>query len=272
MDCLRMHECELCEKSIVCDLDKHAHNSSVKKNRLGSIKHFLVVNSNKGGLGSTLFSIGLASKLNDMGCKTALMETSMSSSLPYYLNASETTPLELVPEGITPPLSNGGFRYLSPLLFMNQEPRVVSWDIEAVLKFIKKMIVNSNWGDIDLLIVDMPYEQSGLIRDLKVFTGDKFDRSIILMDHKRYNNLQAKFYVDYMKELTTILAVLLSPSKKKGKDTKITVPYIECPAYVLPYVDAVSSFDLDAGGVYGHLSVPYASILEEVAKTCLSTL
>ncbi|MFH1223795.1 MAG: P-loop NTPase [Pseudomonadota bacterium] len=271
MECLRMHECELCEKAIVCDLDKQLHNGWIKKTRLDLIKNFIVVNSNKGGLGATLFSIQMATKFHNMGYKTALLETSMSSSLPYYLATPTASGLELTSDGILPIVSKYGFMYLCPLLFMQNDPKVVNWDLDAIFNFTKKMLINSNWGDIDVLILDVPLNQTELIKNIRSFTDDKISSAVLFVDHKRYKTLQTKMYINYVKEFARVGSVLFSPSKKKSKAPDISIPDVDCPVYTLPYVDAVSFFETSSDTITDSISGAYAGVVEEVVKRCLPT-
>ncbi len=257
-----MHECELCEKSFICELDKHIHNAWLKKTRLGMIRKVIVVTSNKGGSGQTLFSLLLASKIKQKGYKTALVETSMAPYLPYYMGYDMATGLDIVPGGIVPPVSPFAYPYLSPLLFMNQNNKPVFWDTEDVIKFIKKMIINTNWGEVDILLLDMPLGQLEMIKDLKTFFSDKLGQSLFLIDSKTKESEQTKMYFHYIKESTTLLKVIQSPirTKSKGTDKKI----------VLPFVDDVWDEKVTVSEIPALLVDAYDNPLEEVSKVCLS--
>ncbi len=257
-----MHECELCEKSFICELDKHIHNAWLKKTRLGMIRKAIAVTSNKGGCGLTLFSLLLAAKIKQKGYKTALLETSMSAYLPYYMGMEDAEGLEIVPGGIVPPASQMGFPYLSPLLFMGSDSKPLLWDKEAILKFIKKMIINTNWGDVDILLLDMPFCHVDMIKDLSSFMGDKLSQSVLLLDHKSKDSSQAKAYTSFVKEHTSLLKIVSSPSRIQGK--------ISEKRTMLPFVDEVHNSNVPLSEVPSMLLDAYDSPLEEVSKVCLS--
>jgi Mrp family chromosome partitioning ATPase len=257
-----MHECELCEKSFICELDKHIHNAWLKKTRLGMIRKTIVVTSNKGGCGLTLFSLLLAAKIKQKGYKTALIETSLSSYLPYYMGFDGTEGLDIVPGGIVPPVSTFGYPYLSPLLFMGNSPKPLFWDKEATLKFIKKMIINTNWGDVDILLLDMPFCQAEMIKDLISFMGDKLSQSVLLLDEKSRESAQAKVYTSFIKEHTSLLKVVSSPSTVQGKVSEKKT--------MLPFVDDVCNSDVLLSEVPAMVVDAYDEPLEEVSKVCLS--
>ena len=259
-----MHECELCEKSFICELDKHVHNGWLKKTRLGMIRKAIIVTSNKGGCGLTLFSLLLAAKIKEKGYKTALVETSMSSYLPYYMGYDGPSGLEILSGGIVPPVSQYAYPYLSPMLFMGHSPKPVFWDKEAILKFTKKMLINTNWGDVDILIIDMPLCQNDMIKDLRAYMGDKLAQSVLLVDSKSRESEQTKAYVSYMKSQTDLLKVVASPSKISGKvkptDKKVA----------LPFVDTLWNSEVFPSDMPKILCDAYSNPLEEVSKVCLS--
>jgi NUBPL iron-transfer P-loop NTPase len=257
-----MHECELCEKSFICELDKHIHNAWLKKTRLGMIRKVIVITSDKSGCGQTLFSLLLTSKIKQKGYKTALVETSMSPYLPYYMGYDTTKSLDIVPGGIVPPISPFSYPYLSPLLFMNNNNRPLFWEKEDVLKFIKKMILNTNWGDVDILLLDVPLYQLEMIKMLKAFFSDKLSQSLLLVDSRTKESEQAKSYLSYMKENTTLLKVVQSPIRTKSKDAGKKV--------ILPFVDSVWDENVLASEIPSLLIDAYDNSLEEVSKVCLS--
>ena len=226
------------------------------------IRKVIVITSDKAGSGQTLFSSLLASKIKQKGYKTALLETSMSPYLPYYMGYDTARALDIVPGGIVPPISQFSYPYLSPLLFMNQSNRPVFWEKEDIVKFIRKMVLNTNWGDVDILLLDLPLCQLEMIKDLKAFFSDKLSQSLMLIDPRTKESEQAKAYLHYMKDNTTLLKIIQSPIKTKNKnaDKKIRLPFVESVWNENVLASEIPSLLVDA----------YDSSLEEVSKVCLS--
>ncbi len=260
MDCLKFHECELCERTFTCEYDKHVHNSWVRKSRVNNIKKVLLVNSVKNGLGCTAFACSFASELVKNGLRTAVIETSLFSSMPDYLGHDFKKGVEIVQDGIVPPVSEYGFMYLSPSIFMGQDRKPLLWNSEAVVKFTTKMIVNTNWGELDVLIMDMPSCQTGLLKEIKTFFGKAITDAVLLVDFKDPNSEQALAHSDYVKELVGQVHVFKSPSKvSKGKAGSRTLPFID-----ELFVDGTKQLD-----VVKAISDPYSHVLKEVVKLCL---
>jgi Mrp family chromosome partitioning ATPase len=264
-----MHECEICEKSFVCEYDRHLHNSWIKKSRLSMIRKVLIINSNKGGLGNTIFSALLAAKMKKMNYKIALMETSFSSVLPYYFNYSSENGLELISSGIIPPVSTFGYPYLSPSLFMIREPHVVAWDDESTMRFLRKMIINTNWGDTDILIIDVASYHANLIKDLKTFLGDKLHNAVLIVDYRQASTDYAKAYIKHFEEILNVLYVLLSPAKRKAKED-LDIYGTKHDVSALPFLDSVYASDAKPDQVIESIHEIYSHVLEEVSTSCLS--
>ncbi|MEI6092749.1 MAG: P-loop NTPase [bacterium] len=264
-----MHECEICEKSFVCEFDRHLHNAWIKKIRLGLIRRVLLVNSNKGGLGNTLFAALLAAKMKKMNYKVALLETSFSSSLPYYFDLPFGNGLELVPNGIIPPVSSFDYPYLSPSLFMAKDHQLVDWDKEAIIKFLKKMIINTNWGDTDILVLDLACGHLGFIDELKAFFGDRLTSSVLMLDYKQLSSPYTSAYIHYHESLTTILQVLSSPSKNNLKDKK-NVADTKYKVSSLEFCDLAYFYGASPADIIKNVNELYAPVIEEVSTSCLS--
>lgn len=260
MECLKFHECELCERSFSCEYDKHTHNSWVRKTRMELIKKVILVNSVKGGLGATAFSCAFAAKIASLGFKTGLIETSLSSIMPEYLEYDAQKGLEIMMDGIVPPLSEYNFFYLSPSLFMQKERKPLFWDAEAVVKFIRKIIINTNWGELDYLVVDMSSSQTGLLKEIKAFFDKKLFYAVVLVDFKEAESAQSMFHIEYVKTLADSVCVLNSPSKgpkSKGEPND------------LPFVEELFCSGAKTSDVVRSIMKPYGKVLEEVTKNCL---
>lgn len=259
MDCSKLHECELCEKIFACEYDKYLHNSWVRKTRVDTIRKVILVNASKGGLGATSFSISLASVLAGKNLRTALLETSFISVLPDYLGHDFTRGLEIISDGIIPSESKYGFKYLAPSLFMQKERQPLFWESEVAIKFIKKMIVNTNFGELDVLVLDVSSCQTSLIKDIKNFLGEKLSNAVLLVDFKDHDSQQSKYHESYLKSLINKVNVLRSPSKDiKVKDKHVCLPLLESLL-----CDGSKPFDVIK------ILEPYSVITEEVIKTCL---
>jgi hypothetical protein len=207
-----MHDCYICEKKLFCSLDREVHKSWLKQLRLSNIRKFLLVSSNKGGLGVSTLSNFLAYEMNKNSYKVGLIEMSYNGNFLRYLSKNDTKEMTLSTKGIEAVNTRFDYFYTSPSLFVENTSGVINWDIETNFKILKNLILNTDWQGIDLMILDIPFYMLDLIKFLKSYLGDKFNDAILILD---YNNLKNEFYninfINYVKNFTNILSILTSP-------------------------------------------------------------
>ncbi len=264
-----MYECELCEDYLSCESDKHLHNSWVRKIRLDSIKRVILLFSNKGGTGQTVFSSLLAAKIKEQGHLPALLETSFSSYMPKLFGSisSETT-LEIGNNGIIAPKSIFNYKYISPLLFMGTDHKIILWDKEAILKFISKMIVNTDWEDTGVLIIDLSHSHSIAIDFIKSLFAKKTVDIILVFDPRVTDYSIAGSYISHFSQIGNVLAALMSPSIIQKSD-KFVFDKIDVPVFPLPFCEDLMKSGNELSSVLLDTYQSYKPVLEEVSELCL---
>lgn len=269
MYCNRMYECELCEDYLACESDKHSHNSWIKKTRLDKIKKIILLFSNKGGSGQTVFASLLAAKIKELGRSPVLVETSFSSYLPrLFGNSAIENQLEIGPNGIIAQKSIFNYKYISPVLFMGAEPKMVQWDKEAVLKFISKMIVNTDWEENDIMIIDLSQCHSMAIDFLKSLFTKKIIDVILFFDPRITQRSIAESYISCLSQLGNILTALISPSIIR-KNEKFILDRINFPVFSLPFYEDLIRSGNELPPVLLNTYQIYEPILKEISELCL---
>jgi hypothetical protein len=264
-----MYECELCEDYLACESDKHFHNSWIKKARLDKIKKVILFFSNKGGAGQTVFSSLLAAKIKELGQNPVLVETSFSSYLPkLFGNTAVENQLEIGPNGIIAPRSVFDYKYISPMLFMGTEPKMVMWDKDAIFKFMSKMIVNTDWEESDIMIIDLSQCHSMALDFLKSLFSKKIIDVILFFDPRMTERSLAESYSSYFSQLGNILAALISPSIIK-KSEKFVLDKINYPVFSLPFCEDLMRSGNDLPPVLLDAYKIYEPILKEISELCL---
>ena len=124
-------------------------------NQLGTskIKYILAVASGKGGVGKSTIALNLASAFKSLGLKTCLLDADIyGPSIPKMIGTSEKPhsdgkQIETVNRyGITT-MSMG---------YMVEDENPIIWRGLMVMKAINEMIDKVNWGEADIMIIDMP--------------------------------------------------------------------------------------------------------------------
>jgi len=113
----------------------------------------IAVGSGKGGVGKSTVSTCLAFALKKAGCKVGIMDADVyGPSVPHLLGASGRP--ELVEKRIQP-LDVDGMKMLSMGLLVDPADAVI-WRGPMLHGAITQFLRDTDWGELDYLIIDMP--------------------------------------------------------------------------------------------------------------------
>lgn len=119
------------------------------------VRKVLAVMSGKGGVGKSSVAGLFASSLKKRGYTVGLLDADITGpSIPKMFGAKEP-PLGS-PEGITPVESDGGVKIMSTNLLLPDENQAVVWRGPLISRAIQQFWSDIAWGDLDILIVDLP--------------------------------------------------------------------------------------------------------------------
>lgn len=119
----------------------------------------LLVGSGKGGVGKSTVSVNLAVAMAALGAKVGLLDADLyGPSLPIMLGLRRLTPhTEITSEGKERihPFYKFGIKALS-IGFFVEEARSVLFRGPLLHGTLEKMINDVEWGDLDILLIDLP--------------------------------------------------------------------------------------------------------------------
>ncbi|MDK2384514.1 MAG: P-loop NTPase [Candidatus Korarchaeota archaeon] len=125
--------------------------------------------SPKGGVGKTLVSSMLALLLRDRGLRTGLLDLDVTNPTVHVvlgIDPSETVPEE--EKGIIPPVIHG-IQVMTPAFYSWDNPLVLRGD--AVASAIREMLAITRWGELDVLLIDMPPGLSDELLEAMLLAG-----------------------------------------------------------------------------------------------------
>lgn len=121
---------------------------------LGGVKSVVAVASGKGGVGKSTTAINIAMGLAASGHKVGLLDADIyGPSMPRMMGISGRPNTN---DGKTlDPMENYGVKVMS-MGFLVEEDTPMIWRGPMVQSALEQMMRDVNWGDLDVLIVDMP--------------------------------------------------------------------------------------------------------------------
>lgn len=135
------------------ELPKEQSNSQSGKNLLPNIKNFVMVSSGKGGVGKSTTTTNLAISLAKMGLKVGLLDADIyGPNIPRMFGIQNSQPA-IENEKIKPILANGVY-VVSIGNLMGSEALI--WRGAMIMKVINQLLTDVLWGDLDVLVFDMP--------------------------------------------------------------------------------------------------------------------
>jgi ATP-binding protein involved in chromosome partitioning len=116
-------------------------------------KSVVAVGSGKGGVGKSTIAATLAYGLKNAGAKVGLMDADVyGPSIPHLLGVNERPTLV---EGKLQPIVRDGLRVMS-MGFLVPPGEAVVWRGPMLHGAITQFLRDTEWGDLDYLVIDMP--------------------------------------------------------------------------------------------------------------------
>jgi len=143
--------------SVTCVLTNETEDikkSEENKNKIEGVKSIIAIASGKGGVGKSTLAVNLAHSFKEKGLKVGLLDADIHGpSIPHMLNLNGKP--EVNEKRKIVPFEYMGIKVMS-IGFLLEEDQPVIWRGPMVHSAIKQMARDTFWGEIDLLIVDMP--------------------------------------------------------------------------------------------------------------------
>jgi len=136
-------------------LEQYTQSENLK-DRMGQIKHKILVLSGKGGVGKSTVAVNFAVALALEGKKVGILDTDFHGpSIPTLLNLDKA---HSVSDGtsILPVDFIKGIKVMSMGFLLPNQDDAVIWRGPMKMNAIKQLLTEVNWGKLDYLIIDFP--------------------------------------------------------------------------------------------------------------------
>ncbi|MDD4017392.1 MAG: Mrp/NBP35 family ATP-binding protein [Kiritimatiellae bacterium] len=225
------NQCETCGDASCASakkVDAHhaapAQDDAKLKARLSRIRRKIIVMSGKGGVGKSTVAVNLAMSAMLSGQRVGLLDVDLHGpSVPTMLGLVGQR-LEGGENGMLP-IEIGGLKVLSVGFLLNHPDDPVIWRGPMKMGVIRQFIEDVDWGDLDLLVIDVPpgtgdepLSVCQLIPDL--------DGAVIVTTPQKVAAVDVRKSINFCKELgVTVLGVVENMSgfacPKCGEGTPI---------------------------------------------------
>ncbi len=122
---------------------------------LRKVKNIVGIFSAKGGVGKSAIALQLAISLKDKGYKVGLVDADIYGPSQAVLLNSEPGELKITDNKIIEPLNKEGISFISMGLISNEKMPVI-WRGPMVSGAVMQLLSQTNWGELDYLIIDTP--------------------------------------------------------------------------------------------------------------------
>ena len=125
---------------------------------LPNVKNIIAVSSGKGGVGKSTITSNLAVGLAEKGFSVGLVDADIyGPSMPLMFDVQHEKPSTIDIEGknFIKPIESHGVKLLSIGFFADLNQAIV-WRGPMAAKALKQMFIDTYWGNLDYLIIDMP--------------------------------------------------------------------------------------------------------------------
>ena len=138
----------------------HSHGPAAKTTGGGGridvpgVKHIIAVASGKGGVGKSTTAVNLALGLAANGLATGLLDADIyGPSMPRMLGVTEKP--ESADGKMLKPIEKYGLKTMSIGYIVNEDTPMI-WRGPMVSSALEQMLRDVQWGELDVLVVDMP--------------------------------------------------------------------------------------------------------------------
>ena len=121
-------------------------------------KNIIAIASGKGGVGKSTISSNLAISLKEEGYRVGLIDADIyGPSIPLMFDAEQEKPKIIRKNNLSlmSPIISYGIKIMSIGFFSNPSEAIV-WRGPMATKALKQIITQTDWGELDYLLIDLP--------------------------------------------------------------------------------------------------------------------
>ncbi|WP_022931311.1 Mrp/NBP35 family ATP-binding protein [Treponema bryantii] len=141
-----------------CGQDCSKRDLQVSLHKDSKVKKVIGIVSGKGGVGKSLVTSLLASKVNKDGFRTAILDADITGpSIPESFGVGDERAQAVEgQDALTPVVTDSGIQLMSMNFLLQNENDPVIWRGPVIAGAVKQFWTDVIWKDVDFMFVDMP--------------------------------------------------------------------------------------------------------------------
>lgn len=149
-----LDDCVSAEVNITWDVTEHKSQSSLEA--IAGVKNIIAVASGKGGVGKSTTSVNLALALVKDGARVGILDADIyGPSQGIMLGIADGTRPETIDNKWFVPVEAHGLKSMS-MAYLVTESTPMVWRGPMVSGALMQILTQTQWGELDYLIIDMP--------------------------------------------------------------------------------------------------------------------
>ena len=191
------------ERSRVEGMKRNWEQKRLVNERLQQIGKRIGVYSGKGGVGKTTVAVNLAVMLAQEGARVGLFDCDIDCPNVTRVMRISEGPTSADGQVMNPP-SRFGVKVMSMAMFQENEEEATIWRGPMIHNAINQFLTNTDWGDLDYMVVDLPPGTSDApLTVMQTLNLDGFvvvttPQELAALDAKRSINMVRKLNLDIL--------------------------------------------------------------------------
>lgn len=173
------------------------------------VKNIILVSSGKGGVGKSTVSANIAAALHKLGKSVGILDADIygpSQAMMFGVSTNIPVIVELDNTTLKPYTTSHGLKFMSIATRITNE-QSLSWRGAMVTMVLHQLIFQTNWGELDYLVIDMPPGTG----DIQIYVSEKLKeaKALIVTTPQDVSLIDCKKGIDvFVKKEIEILGII----------------------------------------------------------------
>ena len=198
--------------------------------RLDKIKTKIGVYSGKGGVGKTTVAVNLAVTLAQEGARVGILDVDIDCPNVTKVLAASSWPDYQGGEIV--PAEDWGVKVVSMAYFQENQEEAIIWRGPMIHNAINQFLQNTDWGELDYLVVDLPPGTSDspltVMQSLPMdgFVVVSTPQDLAVLDAKRCINMIRKLNLDVVGVVENYTGAIFGEGGGRALAEEVEAPYL----------------------------------------------